>query len=92
MQHPDAILMLEGRTDSTGAKDYNVRLGERRVEAVRRYLAVEKGIPVYRIHEISFGAEKPLAENNTREGREKNRVVTVTILVPNTEGAVASRN
>ncbi|PYS02509.1 MAG: hypothetical protein DMG15_16535 [Acidobacteria bacterium] len=92
MQRPDAILMLEGRTDSTGAKDYNLRLGERRVEAVRRYLAVEKAIPVYRIHEISFGAEKPLAENNTREGREKNRVVTVTILVPNTEGAVASRN
>jgi len=92
MQRPDAILMLEGRTDSTGAKDYNVRLGERRVEAVRRYLAVEKGIPIYRIHEISFGAEKPLAENNTREGREKNRVVPVTILVPNTEGAVGSRN
>ena len=92
MQNSDAILVLEGRTDSTGAKDYNVRLGERRIDAVRRYFAVEKGIPVYRIHEISFGAEKPLAENNTREGREKNRVVTVTILVPNTEGAVASRN
>jgi len=92
MQNPDAILVLEGRTDSTGAKDYNVKLGERRVDAVRQYLGVEKGIPVYRIHVISFGAEKPLAENKTREGREKNRAVTMTILVPNTEGAVASRN
>jgi len=92
MQNPDAIVVLEGRTDSKGPKDYNVKLGERRIDAVRRYLAVEKGIPVYRIHEISFGAEKPLAENNTREGREKNRAVTMTVLMPKTEGTVASRN
>ena len=92
MQNPDAIVVLEGRTDSTGAKDYNVKLGERRIEAVRRYLAVEKGVPVYRIHDISFGAEKPIAENTTRDGREKNRAVTMTIMVPKTEGAVASRN
>ena len=92
MRNPDAILVLEGRTDSKGPKDYNVKLGERRVDAVRRYLAVEKGIPVYQIHEISFGAEKPLAENNTREGREKNRAVTMTVLMPKTEGTVASRN
>ena len=92
MQNADSIVVLEGRTDNTGAKDYNVKLGERRIDAVRRYLAVEKGVPVYRIHDISFGAEKPVAENKTREGREKNRAVTMTILVPKTEGAVASRN
>jgi outer membrane protein OmpA-like peptidoglycan-associated protein len=91
MQNPDSIVVLEGRTDNTGAKDYNVKLGERRIEAVRRYLAVEKGVPVYRIHDISFGAEKPVAENKTKEGREKNRAVTMTILVPKTED-VASRN
>src|SRR5262249_9865979 len=43
MQNPDAIVVLEGRTDSVGARDYNLRLGERRIEAVRHYLAVEKG-------------------------------------------------
>jgi len=91
MQNPDSIVVLEGRTDNTGAKDYNVKLGERRIEAVRRYLAVEKGVPVYRIHDISFGAEKPVAENKTKEGREKNRAVTMTVLVPKTED-VASRN
>jgi outer membrane protein OmpA-like peptidoglycan-associated protein len=91
MQKPDSIVVLEGRTDNSGAKDYNVKLGERRIEAVRRYLAVEKGVPVYRIHDISFGAEKPVAENKTKEGREKNRAVTMTILVPKTED-VASRN
>jgi outer membrane protein OmpA-like peptidoglycan-associated protein len=91
-QNPDAILVLEGRTDSTGSKDYNVKLGERRIETVRRYLVVEKSIPVYKIHEISFGAEKPVAENNTREGREKNRTVVMTVMVPKKSGEVASRN
>ena len=57
MQNPDAIVVLEGRTDSAGAKDYHLRLGERRIEAVRHYLVVEKGVPVYKIHEISFGSE-----------------------------------
>ena len=70
----------------------NVKLGERRIDAVRRYLAVEKGVPVYKIHEISFGSEKPVAENTTKDGREKNRAVTMTIMVPKSEGAVASRN
>jgi len=92
MQNPDTIVVLEGRTDSVGDKDYNVKLGERRIEAVRRYLAVEKGVPIYKIHEISFGAAKPVAENNTRDGREKNRAVTMTIMVPKSDGSVASKN
>jgi outer membrane protein OmpA-like peptidoglycan-associated protein len=92
IQNLDAFVVLEGRTDSTGNRDYNVRLGERRIEAVKRYLAVEKGVPVYKIHEISFGAQKPVAENNTRGGREKNRAVTMTVMIPKMEGNVASRN
>jgi outer membrane protein OmpA-like peptidoglycan-associated protein len=91
MQNPDAIVVLEGRTDSVGSRDYNLRLGERRIEAVRHYLAVEKGVPVFKIHEISFGSEKPVAENKTREGREKNRAVVMTVMVPKPT-AVASRN
>jgi peptidoglycan-associated lipoprotein len=81
-QNPDSLLVLEGRTDAKGNKDYNVKLGERRVDSVKHYLAVDQGVPVYRIHEISFGSEKPIAENDTREGREKNRAVVITILVP----------
>jgi outer membrane protein OmpA-like peptidoglycan-associated protein len=80
----DAIIVLEGRTDSTGNRDYNINLGERRVEQVRRYLAVDKSIPVYRIHQVSFGAAKPIAENNSAAGRQKNRSVTITVLVPST--------
>jgi len=91
-QNPDAILVLAGRTDSAGSKDYNVKLGQRRVDAVKHYLVVEKGVPVYKIHEISFGAEKPVAANATREGREKNRAVVMSVMVPVSEGAVASKN
>jgi OOP family OmpA-OmpF porin len=91
-QNPNAIVVLEGRTDSVGDKDYNVKLGERRIEAVRRYLAVDKSVPVYKIHEISFGAEKPVAENKTKDGREKNRAVTMTVMVPKADSTVASRN
>lgn len=86
-KNADAIVVLEGRTDSKGDTEYNMKLGERRIDSVRRFLAIEMGIPVYRIHDISYGAAKPLAENNSREGREKNRAVVVTILVPKTAAA-----
>src|SRR5215470_5092045 len=89
---PDALVVLEGRTDGKGDNDYNVKLGERRVEAVKRYLAVDMGVPVYRMHEISFGAAKPLAENKTREGREKNRAVVLTILLPKSSAGGAAKN
>jgi outer membrane protein OmpA-like peptidoglycan-associated protein len=79
---PDVFLVLEGHTDNTGDKSYNIRLGERRIEAVKRYLAVDKGVPVYKIEEISFGADKPVAPNDSKEGREQNRSVTLTVLAP----------
>jgi outer membrane protein OmpA-like peptidoglycan-associated protein len=93
MDTPDAIVVLEGRTDSTGNADYNVRLGERRVDAVRRYLAVEKAVPIYRIEEISFGADRPIAPNDSKDGRQKNRSVTLMVLVPamDARAATASR-
>jgi outer membrane protein OmpA-like peptidoglycan-associated protein len=87
---PDAILVLEGHTDNRGDKVYNIRLGERRIEAVKRYLAVEKGVPVYKIEEISFGADKPVAPNDSKEGREQNRSVTLTIMMPGGAPATAA--
>lgn len=90
-QNPDALLVLEGRTDSSGDSDYNVRLGERRVEAVKRYLAVDKEVPIYRIHEISLGAARPVADNKSREGREKNRAVTLMLLTPGSSSSTATR-
>jgi outer membrane protein OmpA-like peptidoglycan-associated protein len=89
-ENPDAIVVLEGHTDNTGDATYNIKLGERRVDAVRRYLAVEKSIPVYKIEQISFGKERPLAPNNSKDGREQNRSVSISVLVPSMVEALAS--
>jgi outer membrane protein OmpA-like peptidoglycan-associated protein len=82
MANRDAIVVLEGRTDSTGDRDYNIALGERRVEQVRRYLAVDKNVPVFKIHPISLGTARPIADNKSAEGRAQNRSVLVTIMAP----------
>jgi len=57
---------------------------------VKRYLVVDKSIPMYRIHQTSFGAARPIAENTSRQGREKNRVVAVSVLVPQFAAKTAS--
>jgi outer membrane protein OmpA-like peptidoglycan-associated protein len=89
MQNKDSFIVLEGHTDATGDHDYNVKLGERRVDAVRTYLAVEKNVPVYKIHMISFGAARPIADNKSKDGREKNRSVNISVLVPTMDQATA---
>ena len=73
-------LEIEGHTDNIGSEDYNEHLGELRAEAVRNYLAEKAGIPLHVMNVISFGESKPVAENNTREGRAKNRRVVVRVL------------
>jgi outer membrane protein OmpA-like peptidoglycan-associated protein len=90
MENPDSFIVLEGHTDATGDHEYNVKLGERRVDAVKRYLAVEKNVPVYKIHVISFGAARPIASNDSRDGREKNRSVSMAVLVPTMENSTAA--
>src|SRR5258708_14460897 len=54
---PDAHLILEGHADVRGAKDYNVKLSERRVERTKSYL-VEKGVPADHLETKAFGFEK----------------------------------
>ena len=91
-QYPDALIVLEGRTDSIGDGSYNIQLGQRRADAVKRYLVVEKSVQMYRVHQTSFGAAKPIAENSSRQGREKNRVVAVSVLVPRSSTKAASNS
>ncbi|MBI4480992.1 MAG: OmpA family protein [Acidobacteria bacterium] len=88
---PDAILVLEGRTDSTGDAAYNIQLGEKRLDAVVRYLVVEQGVPVQRIYKMSFGEARPVAANDTREGRAQNRAVIVRMMEPNLNGGGAGQ-
>lgn len=71
---------IEGHTDNTGDATYNLRLGEERAMAVRDYLAKAHGIALNRLNVISYGEEKPVAENSNREGRAQNRRVVIRIL------------
>ena len=71
---------IEGHTDNTGNKEYNKTLGEQRAEAVKRYLYEQHQVPLHKINVISYGEDKPVAPNNTRDGRAQNRRVVVRIL------------
>ena len=75
-----ADLEIEGHADATGPAPYNARLGLRRAESVRRYLHEEHGLPLHKISVISYGEEKPVAPNDTNEGRAMNRRVVVRVL------------
>jgi outer membrane protein OmpA-like peptidoglycan-associated protein len=75
-----AFFEIEGHTDNVGAKDVNERLGLERAEAVKRYLYEQHQIPLHKINVISYGEEKPVAPNNTRQGRAQNRRVVVKVL------------
>ena len=81
-QSPDVILVMEGRTDATGDSEYNIRLGEKRAEAVLRYLVVEQGVPMHKVYKMSFGAASPIAANDTRDGRAQNRAVVLQLMGP----------
>jgi peptidoglycan-associated lipoprotein len=71
---------IEGHTDSTGSTAMNERLGLARAENVKRYLYETYQIPLHKINVISYGEDKPVAPNNTREGRAQNRRVVIKVL------------
>jgi peptidoglycan-associated lipoprotein len=71
---------IEGHTDSTGDKALNERLGLARAESVKRYLYEKHQISLHKINVISYGEEKPVAPNNTRDGRAQNRRVVIKVL------------
>lgn len=81
--NPDTIVVMEGRTDSTGDSIYNIRLGEKRLESVIRYLVVDQAVPMQKVHRMSFGEDKPLNENKTKEHRAENRAVVLRVMSPN---------
>ena len=73
------FIAVEGFTDSVGARQYNEVLSRKRADAVTEYLVAKHDIPIYRIHMIGLGEEKPLDDGHTRAARAKNRRVEVKI-------------
>jgi peptidoglycan-associated lipoprotein len=71
---------IEGHTDATGDKVVNQRIGEQRAEAVKRYLYETHQVPLHKMNVISWGEDKPVSPNNTRDGRAQNRRVVIRVL------------
>ena len=74
---PDVVLNINGHTDGVGTAVYNQGLSERRAGAVREYLS-NNGIPAGRLTAKGYGLSNPVASNDTREGRAKNRRVDLS--------------
>jgi OOP family OmpA-OmpF porin len=73
------FIAVEGFTDLVGSPEYNAALSRRRADRVVQYLVAQQNIPIYRIHMVGLGAQKPAEEGRTRAANAKNRRVEVTI-------------
>ncbi len=76
---PKMVVEVRGHTDNTGSNEINAKLSQDRAEAVREYF-VSKGIEPDRIASKGFGESKPVATNDTDEGRQQNRRVEFVIV------------
>ena len=77
-QNPDTVILIVGYTDSTGKFDYNVKLSEKRAEAVKNELVLN-GVDPSRILTFGCGPKHPIAPNDTPEGRALNRRVEILV-------------
>jgi len=73
-QNPNVRVVIEGHTDNVGQKTYNQKLSENRAQAVMEYL-LQKGIGAERLSSVGYGFSKPIASNETANGRARNRRV-----------------
>lgn len=78
-ENPNVKAIIKGHTDSIGSKSYNMRLSKARANSVKRYLISKFGIKGCRITTIGYGFSKPVATNDTEEGRQQNRRAEIFI-------------
>jgi outer membrane protein OmpA-like peptidoglycan-associated protein len=76
------VIQIQGYTDKTGPQAYNLQLSQKRANAVIRYLTTNGKIPLVRIYSMGYGESDPAAPNSTRQGRQLNRRVDLTVMVP----------
>jgi outer membrane protein OmpA-like peptidoglycan-associated protein len=74
----DLNLRIEGHTDSTGGAAYNLKLSQQRADSVMDFMA-RQGIASTRMVSVGYGMDRPVADNSTAEGRQKNRRVEIVI-------------
>ncbi|MBT8443090.1 MAG: OmpA family protein, partial [Gammaproteobacteria bacterium] len=76
---PDAPIVIEGHTDSVGSDAVNMKLSQDRADAVREYLIANLGLPESRVTANGYGKNRPIASNETAEGRAQNRRIDVVV-------------
>jgi peptidoglycan-associated lipoprotein len=80
MANPNIRVTIEGHCDSIGTSEYNLALGERRANSVRDYL-VSRGIMQDRMRTVSYGEDRPIADNKTADGRAMNRRAHIVVIM-----------
>ena len=78
--YKDANVQVEGHTDNVGGEEYNQKLSEKRASNVMEFLTSPGGIAAVRLTSVGYGFSKPIADNATKEGRQKNRRVDLVIM------------
>jgi OmpA-OmpF porin, OOP family len=73
--NPDVKVAIEGHTDNVGNDEYNKKLSDKRANSIRQYLIDKFGINGSRLTAAGYGESKPIATNDTEEGRQINRRV-----------------
>ncbi len=71
-QNPDISVLIEGHADKRGTREYNLALGERRADSVKKYLS-SLGIQAERVKTVSYGKEKPVAFGDSEDDHARNR-------------------
>jgi NitT/TauT family transport system substrate-binding protein len=77
--YENTVVDIEGNTDSTGSRELNMSLSKQRAEAVKAYLVEKFHFPATRMRTFGNGPDKPIEDNSTPEGREKNRRTDIKV-------------
>lgn len=77
-KYPDTEILVEGHTDSTGTRDYNLTLSMRRAQSVANHMTGLQVLPT-RFRIMGYGPDQPVASNTTTDGRQQNRRVDIAI-------------
>lgn len=80
-EYPDSRVIIEGHTDNVGDERYNERLSSQRAESVRSYFVANAAAAAENIEAIGYGESRPIANNETSEGRMQNRRIDVVIIM-----------
>jgi OOP family OmpA-OmpF porin len=78
-KYPDTTAVIEGHADDVGTDEYNLKLSERRAQSVVSYLIDNFKITSTRLTAVGYGKSRPIADNSTKEGQQKNRRINAVI-------------